>query len=101
MVSLPFLMGLVGAGLVARASSAKPGVGYFEDWVRYAHTSFEAVTQPTTLDLRIAKARGGRGYGKARISVRSHAPLANLNVSGPLGSVQLSSSEPFRYKWRA
>jgi hypothetical protein len=98
---------MLAAALMLGASipqNSQTGIGFFEDSVRIA--SANLALPNGTLDLRIAKARGDRGYNKARISVVSHGtPLLGAHIvgtaSGGTDGVPFDYSEPFDYRWAA
>lgn len=56
-----------------------------EDWRRFATTQDD-----TSLDIRVAKAYGSKGYNKLRISVISNATIE---------SEIFTYSSPFQYRW--
>jgi hypothetical protein len=83
---------------------ARPGLGKFEDEVR-STSALLALKEPT-LDLRVAKGRGDRGYNKVRVSVVSHGtPLVGARITGTVDNnntgVPFSYSAPFKYRWEA
>lgn len=54
-------------------AQVQPGIGCFEQSLQVL--AADAAQQSPHLDVRVAKARGDRGYTKVRISVISHSPL--------------------------
>lgn len=94
------------AALLAIASSdgvyedPAPGFGYFEDHVRHTSARFAVETVPA-LDVRVVKARGDRGYAKARLSVVSQGGLPEHTIIKGTqgGDVPFGHSVPFQHKW--
>ena len=73
-------------------------LGTFEPWVR-THKSPESARahvaeQSSTLDFRVAKALGSKGYNKLRLSVVG-------NKSSALDAENFDYAESFQYRWQA
>jgi len=82
--------------LLAWTSNIVLGDDTFESWLQFQ----AAKPLSKTLDLRVAKALGSRGYDQVRITVISEGP-ANLELKR-VGSDEISNFsiiEPFRYRW--
>jgi hypothetical protein len=81
-------------GVACTCASSDPGLGYFEDELR---STAKAVPLGSTLDLRVAKAVGSKGYDRVRVSVVSQGAAAM--------GIDLSSIDPqaynstFKYRW--
>ena len=112
---VPLLVVLAGAPWRSTAEHAHvfPGTGIFEPEVRASVAAVHAAQLGgggggggvgAPLDIRVAKARGDRGYNAVRLSVVGHAamgPGATITGSRAAEPVPFSHDAPFVHRWFA
>lgn len=77
---------------IGAPSIIKPGLGYFEPWLRELS---RAEPPAAPIDLRVAKAMGPTGYNSVRISVISTDGPVDLSHLHPSSSY----NDSFRFRW--
>lgn len=77
---------------IGAPSIIKPGLGYFEPWLRELS---RAEPPAAPIDLRVAKAMGPTGYNSLRISVISTDGPVDLSHLHPSSSY----NDSFRFRW--